>query len=132
MEVYRADLAERELALTESGKVTFILDTCANINSVTVKDIKTKGRKREIVYARHMARWFIHNYTSLSLKSNVRETSGINHTSALSSIRVVGDLVDTDRVYKNNFEQVLSIVEGRMKRVHKYKREDTKPKRATA
>jgi len=119
MSIYRADFKPLIRIRSDEEKIAYFIDLCATKNGVTADQVKTKGRKREVANARHMARYFIYNYTGLSYLSTAHKTSGINHTTVRTSILVVGDLCQTDKNFRNTFELIYKEVSSQFKPVEK-------------
>lgn len=111
---YRAKNIVPNLIKLKDAQVDFVMFHGARINGVTPNDIKRKTRKHEIVYARHMIRWFLHKYTPLSHLQIVCETGGINHSTSIHSIITCEDLVETDKTYRHRFNELHAIVKQRL------------------
>lgn len=104
--IYRAAVKPIIRLKTDEEKIAYFIDLCASKNGVTPEQIKKRGRKREVANARHMARYFIYHYTSLSYLSTAYKTSGVNHTTVRTSLIVLSDLCQTDRQFKNTFDLI--------------------------
>lgn len=116
MSIYRADFKPIVIYKTDDEKVEEIIRICARLNGVTPEQVKARGRKREVINARHLSRHFIHHYTNLSLRANVFKTSGINHSSVIHSLHTVSDWCDTDPQYKANFITAKNEIEAKFSR----------------
>lgn len=76
---------------------------CNNIHKAVIKQFgvnpMTKGRKKEVVMARHGYRYLLKKYTSWTLEKIGIQTGTNDHKSVLHSIRVAQDMIDTDKDY---------------------------------
>lgn len=79
--------------------------------NITVEDIGSKSRKRQIVQARQIAMYLCRSLlTSFSLASIGAEIGGKDHATVLHSCNIVTDLMATDRTFKKyvtDLEQML-------------------------
>lgn len=69
-----------------------------------------KTRKREYAYCRHMERYFLRQYTTLSLKSIGQRSSGADHSSIINSIKAWADLLETDKDIRKQHETAEAII----------------------
>ena len=68
--------------------------------------VKLHTRKREIVELRQIFQWLCRNKTCLSLKKIGQICGGRDHSTVINSCRVVNDLADTNKKYRENLEKI--------------------------
>lgn len=66
---------------------------------VSVKQVKSRSRKREVVDARHLAMYLIRKSSKMSLKSIGEFFGSRDHTTVLHSLQSVQDQMDVDCDY---------------------------------
>jgi len=120
--IYRAEITPRPIRLNDDEKAAFIIDLCAKHNGVDPQLVRKKGKKREVSNAKHMARYFNHYFTTLTLLSNAKKTGAIDHSSTIWSLAVVSDLIDTERDFRNTFKAIEKEVVSRFSRVEPMER----------
>lgn len=74
--------------------------------SVEVDQMKAKTRKRDIVQARQIAMFFAKEMTRHSLKSIGHHFGGRDHSTVIHALNTVGDLVATDKYFKQNVYEI--------------------------
>ena len=90
---------------TEVG-IDFIQKTVADHFDVSLDDIKSKTRKKEIVIARQVAIYFSKEYTQHSLKSIGFHFGGRDHSTVIHSVQSVNDMMETDSKFKLSVEDL--------------------------
>jgi len=84
-----------------------ILKIVSKVFNIPVDVIKNKKtRKRAVVYARHISRFFIRENTLLSLSSIGWITAAISHATVLSSGNTVDDLNGRDKQFTIKYNAV--------------------------
>src|SRR4030042_435980 len=73
-----------------------IIRVVAMFHCLAVDDLKKKTRYREILVPRQQCMWFGKRYTKLSLDKLAGEF-GQDHATALNAIKVINELIETDR-----------------------------------
>jgi chromosomal replication initiator protein len=68
--------------------------------------LHTKTRKREIVQARQIAMFFSKNMTKSSLSTIGSLIGGKDHATVLHACKTVNNLIDTDKRFKNQVEDI--------------------------
>jgi chromosomal replication initiator protein len=68
--------------------------------------IISKSRRRELVVVRHAIMAICKEFTQVSLQNIGRHFGGRDHSSVIHGINSTGDLVDTDRVFKQKMQDV--------------------------
>ena len=74
-------------------------------SGIPVSLIMSDSRKREVVEQRHLIAYFAKEYTSSSLE-RIGEYFGGDHCRALHSIRVVNNLIETDKDFENKVKRI--------------------------
>jgi chromosomal replication initiator protein len=72
-----------------------IIEETARYYSLTAADLKGKRRTRATTFARHISMYILRQLTSLSLKDIGAIYEGRDHTTALSSITKIEDMINT-------------------------------------
>ena len=70
--------------------------------------LQTKTRKREVVQARQLAMYFSKNYTKYSLAYIGNQIGKKDHATVLYACKAVADLMETDRQFKMQVEEIQS------------------------
>ena len=68
--------------------------------------LQTKTRKREVVQARQLAMYFSKNYTKYSLSYIGNQIGKKDHATVLYACKAVTDLMETDRNFKMQVEEI--------------------------
>lgn len=92
-----------------------ILDFVAEFMSVSVWDIRSRSKKREIVAARHIAAYLIRKRTQSSLKVTGELLGGRDHSTVIHSIRVVEDELFTKGEYCNIYRHLIDNIPNMVK-----------------
>lgn len=78
---------------------------CEHFN-ISVDLLQTKTRKREVVQARQLAMYFCKNFTKYSLSYIGSKIGKKDHATVLYACKAVSDLMDTDRNFKMQVEEI--------------------------
>lgn len=84
----------------------YIQKTVAAYFKISVENLKSKSRKRELVTARQAAMYFIKQYTTHSLKSIGQYFGGRDHSTVSHALHAVENLLDTEPHFKKAFEEL--------------------------
>jgi chromosomal replication initiation ATPase DnaA len=84
-------------------------------NKVFNTDCRIKERLKNVVLARHCAAYLMSIYTTQSLHEIAFQFGKICHTTALHSINICQDIIDTDEEYAERVNQVKKILEEKFK-----------------
>ena len=87
-----------------------IIDLCARHFQVNVEDMLSRSRKREYAAPRQIAAYFIKKYTELSLTTIGKSLGGLDHSSVISSIRVINGLNDVDKKTKDDLLAIADMI----------------------
>lgn len=77
--------------------------------NVSYADMTGRGKKRELVEARHISMWIIRNYTNSSLKY-IGRLFDRDHTAVIYAINLVNDLLKVDTGFINKVMSVRKIL----------------------
>lgn len=80
-----------------------------------VSDLNKRTRKREVVEARQIAMCMMHRYTKLSLAgigAYFENENGVSfdHATVLHACKTVNDLKETNRVFRERFEEIENLI----------------------
>jgi chromosomal replication initiation ATPase DnaA len=87
---------EPSVLKTYGYTVEFILNT---VNEVFQTNCTENTRRKRVVYARHIAIYFIRKYTLLSLSEIANSVGLTDHSTAVHSIKTAMNLMETDAEY---------------------------------
>lgn len=85
-----------------------------------VTDIRLKTRKREILIPRQFAQYYAKNNTRHSLAVIGSYIGGKDHATVMHSCKVINNLIETDKEYKNDFEYISKILDASFKENVRY------------
>ena len=68
--------------------------------------IQSASRKREIVQARQVTMYFIKKHTELSLSQIGAQVGGRNHATVVHACNTVKDLLEVDKGFRSDLEQI--------------------------
>jgi chromosomal replication initiator protein len=86
--------------------IDYIQKVVCNYFDVPVDSLQSKTRKREIVQARQVAMYFSKNLTKSSLATIGAQIGGKDHATVLHACKTVNNLVETDKQFKNQIEEI--------------------------
>ena len=95
---------------TNSRYITIdqIIKVVCNYYDMDFKTFQSKSQKREIVQARQIAMYFSKNFTKSSLATIGTEIGMKDHATVLHACKTVNNLMDTDRKYRREIEDIKS------------------------
>ncbi|MCU0341420.1 MAG: chromosomal replication initiator protein DnaA [Spirosomaceae bacterium] len=85
-----------------------IQEIVADYFELTVADLKSKSRKKELVYPRQVAMYFAKELTPLALKSIGYHFGGRDHSTVIHAIQMVNDLMQEDDSVKDTIQRIRS------------------------
>ncbi len=91
-----------------------IMEIVAEKYGVTVSEILSRIRKKEVVEARHIFCTIMKKEFDYSLKSIGQMVSGRDHTTVIHSINTVKDRCDTEEGYKELVNSTIDLVYSNM------------------
>ncbi|MBN1413838.1 MAG: chromosomal replication initiator protein DnaA [Bacteroidales bacterium] len=86
--------------------IDYIQKVVCNYFDVPVDSLQSKTRKREIVQARQIAMFFSKNLTKSSLATIGLQIGGKDHATVLHACKTVNNLIETDKQFKNQIEEI--------------------------
>ena len=90
--------------------IDYIQKVVCNYYDIGVELLQSKTRKREIVQARQVAMYFSKNLTKSSLATIGTEIGMKDHATVLHACKTVNNLMDTDRKYRREIEDIKLIL----------------------
>lgn len=100
----------RNIVMNEDKEVTIdtIMEVTADFFQITIADLKSKSRKKEVVYPRQLAMFLAKEYTKLPLKSIGYHFGGRDHATVIHSIQSVNLLMDETPVVEETLQKLRS------------------------
>jgi chromosomal replication initiator protein len=86
--------------------IDYIQKTVCGYYKVPVESIQSETRKREIVQARQVAMFFAKALTKSSLATIGSQIGGKDHATVLHACKTVNNLLDTDKNFKKQIEEI--------------------------
>ena len=86
--------------------IDFIQKIVSDFFGLTVAEIQSKTRKREIVQARQLAMFFSKKFTKSSLTTIGQELGKKDHATVLHACRTVSNLIETDKQFSYYVEEL--------------------------
>ena len=90
-----------------------IIDETAKYFSLTAEDLKSQRRSRNMALARQTAMYLIRKLTNLSLKDIGNCFDGRDHTTVLSSIKRIEDMVKSDAQFSQTIKDITANINSR-------------------
>ena len=100
----------------------YILKVVSSHTSVPIHQMQKNGGIGPIPEAKHIARYFIYNYTKLSLYAVGLKTGSINHTTTLKSLRVLQGWIETDKTIREKVEKIEQVISFNLRKQNKVTR----------
>lgn len=91
---------------TKEISIDYIQKVVCDYFSISVDDLNSKSRKRDIVQARQLAMFFSKEMTKASLATIGLHCGNKDHATVLHACRTVSNLLETDRVFKSYHEEL--------------------------
>lgn len=86
--------------------IDYIQKIVCDYFNITIDQMHSSSRKREIVQARQLAMYFAKNLTKASLASIGSEIGGKDHATVLHAVRTVNNLIETDKHFRVYVEEI--------------------------
>jgi nitric oxide reductase activation protein len=98
----------------DSGRITVhrVVEIVAKFFGLSVNDMRSHVRSRQLVYARHIAMYLAREMTPKSLPIIGRELGGRDHTTVMHGHQKIRRLIATDEVLRRDVETLRLKVEG--------------------
>ncbi len=91
--------------------IEFIQQIVADYFKISVEELKSKTRKKDIAMARQIAMYFSKEYTSLPLKSIGDEFGGRDHSTVVHASKTVLQKSHVDAVYSKILDDLLDVMQ---------------------
>lgn len=90
-----AKMTLRHIVVSDEKEINIdnVQELVADFYNVTIADLKSKSRKREVVHPRQVAMYLAKEMTELSLKSIGYHFGGRDHSTVIHAIQQVNDLI---------------------------------------
>lgn len=86
--------------------IEYIQKLVCDYFGITIDQVKSKTRKREIVQARQISMYFAKDLTKSSLKTIGMHFGGRDHSTVIHACQTVNDLIETDKKFKADVEEL--------------------------
>jgi chromosomal replication initiator protein len=91
---------------TREISIEFIQKLVCDYFTIPVEMVKSKTRKREIVQARQISMYYAKDLTKSSLKTIGMHFGGRDHSTVIHACQTVNDLMETDKKFKADIEEI--------------------------
>ena len=92
-----------------------IIEETARYYSITPEDVKGQKRSKNIAMARHMAIYLVRTLTNLSLNDVGAHFEDRNHSTVLSSVKKIEDLIQADKDIASTIRDITSNINARQR-----------------
>lgn len=106
VEVVKDILGKMVKKPTDELTVDRIQEVVCDHFKISAELLQTKTRKREVVQARQLAMYFSKNFTKYSLSYIGNQIGKKDHATVLYACKAVSDLMETDRNFRNQVEEL--------------------------
>jgi chromosomal replication initiation ATPase DnaA len=115
MEEYAEQFKPKEI-IEQERTIKIIYESIASYFCLSLEYIKGYGRKREQVKCRQLIAYYLKAYTMLSLEKIGQKISvkAKDHSTVLDAIRVVKNLIETDKEYASDFIELTKIIDSKI------------------
>lgn len=96
----------------EPVNIDKIVKTVADYYNVDVNSINTKSRKREIVLVRQTAMFLAKKHLDISISKIGLEIGRRNHATVLHACKTVANLLDTDKQFRNEMNEIETVLQS--------------------
>lgn len=86
--------------------IEYIQKLVCDYFGISIDQVKSKTRKREIVQARQISMYFAKDLTKSSLKTIGMHFGGRDHSTVIHACQTVNDLMETDKKFKVDVEEL--------------------------
>jgi chromosomal replication initiation ATPase DnaA len=104
------DIAKFYISLNPEKYEDLIMATVSDVTNIPISQMKSKSRKREIVYARAICCKMLKEYTSLSLNSIGLILGGRDHSTVIHALETHENIVWQDYEFKLQSEKCNNII----------------------
>lgn len=92
---------------TKEISIDYIQKVVCDYFAISVDDMNSKSRKRDIVQARQLAMYFSKEMTKASLTTIGLQCGNKDHATVLHACRTVTNLLETDRIFKTYHDELV-------------------------
>ncbi|MDX2194888.1 MAG: chromosomal replication initiator protein DnaA [Cytophagales bacterium] len=92
--------------ITTEVNIDYIQKAVCEFNKISVEDLVSKSRKKELVIPRQVGIYLAKNYTTLSLKTIGMYFGGRDHSTVIHSIESVEDMLVTNKVFRTQMQEL--------------------------
>lgn len=86
--------------------IEYIQKLVCDYFGISIDQVKSKTRKREIVQARQISMYFAKDLTKSSLKTIGMHFGGRDHSTVIHACQTVNDLIETDKKFRLDVEEL--------------------------
>ncbi len=86
--------------------IEYIQKLVCDYFGISIDQVKSKTRKREIVQARQISMYFAKDLTKSSLKTIGMHFGGRDHSTVIHACQTVNDLMETDKKFRSDVEEL--------------------------
>ncbi len=100
----------RNIVMDQSKEISIdsILETVADYFKITIADLKSKSRKKEIVYPRQLAIYLAKEHTDLPLKSIGSHFGGRDHSTIIHSVQAIQEMLTSNPDTEETLQRIQS------------------------
>ncbi len=110
LELARSVLRNIVIDVDKEVTIDSVQEAVADYFKVTIIDLKSKSRKKELVYPRQIAMFLAKEKTELSLKSIGYHFGGRDHSTVIHAIQTISDLIGNDAHARDAVEKLKAIL----------------------
>lgn len=75
---------------------------------ISLEELSVRTRKREIIFKRQQFQTLMKYNSKISLAKIGEITGGYDHATVLHSIKAIGNLLETDRIFRSEFDKMIT------------------------
>jgi chromosomal replication initiator protein len=106
---------KERVAVNQKSIAELILVEVAHLHNLTVDEIVSITREREVVLPRQKAMVLMDKYTTLTLAKIGNEFSGKDHATVLHAKKTIANICETDKSFKAEFDDLDAIIRYKLK-----------------
>lgn len=102
----------KQVSMTEQERAQDIVKTICDTLKISVEDVESQWRKREVTLCRHVCIHFVKYKTKLSLKAIGQLLGGRDHSTVIYGLETYDDILETDKSFRELMIKMESILTG--------------------
>ena len=102
--------------ITDEKIIEIIIKIVCDYFEIAPDNFHSKKRKREIVQTRQVAMYFSNSLTKSSLAAIGAQIGRKDHATVIHACKTVNNLIDTDKKYRNDIENISAIIDSSLNR----------------